>query len=41
MQKWVITAGEESGVTTWPLVSQAKIRYGKRDPGGSGIGVGV
>ena len=31
----------ERGVTTWCLVSQVKVSYGKRNPGGSGIGVGA
>ena len=40
VQKWAITAaGRETGVTTWSLVSQVKISYGKRDPEGSGIRV--
>ena len=37
VQKWAITEGRESGVTTWSLVSQVKISYGKRDPEGSRI----
>ena len=37
VQKWAITEGRETGVTTWSLVSQVKISYGKRDPEGSGI----
>ena len=39
VQKWAITEGRESGVTTWSLVSQVKISYGKRDPEGSRIQV--
>ena len=39
VQKWAITEGRESGVTTWSLVSQVKISYGKRDPEGSRIRV--
>ena len=37
VQKWAITEGRESGVTTWSLVSQVKISYGKKDPEGSRI----
>ena len=29
MQKWAITAGRETGVTNWSLVSQVKISYRK------------
>ena len=39
VQKWAITEGRESCVTTWSLVSQVKISYGKRDPEDSGIRV--
>ena len=41
MQKWAITAGRETGVTNWSLVSQVKISYRKRDAEGSRIGVGA
>ena len=41
VQKWAITAGRETGVTNWSLVSQVKISYGKRDAEGSRIGVGA
>ena len=39
VQKWAITEGRETGVTTWSLVSQVKISYGKRHPEGSAIRV--